>query len=159
MNLLKFGANSTMSAEERHFAIGKFLKDNALVVVNFTKIDGSERSMPCTLNSAHMPELAVNEHHKTRIFNPETMSVWCTDKQAWRSFKTMNVTSVESNDITTKSYTAQITDSEDGTGDAVLTFDPKMLESLGWLEGDTLSWKYNDDGSVVLSKVNVSIEP
>lgn len=37
-------------------------------------------------------------------------------------------------------------------GDLVLVFDPKMLEDLGWNEGDTIVWDIREDGIVALRK-------
>ena len=75
--------------------------------VEFTKLDGEVRVMPCTLREDIVPK-AVEPIHESNTDNPidfpkpkkekrhdpETMSVWCTDKQSWRSFKTMRVISV-----------------------------------------------------------------
>jgi predicted DNA-binding transcriptional regulator YafY len=41
-----------------------------------------------------MPARAVNEHHQTRLYKPETLSVFCLDKNEWRSFRVMNVTDI-----------------------------------------------------------------
>ena len=62
--------------------------------VTFTKVDGSVRTMPCTLRAEAMPQQAVNEHHQTRLYKPETLSVWCLDKSEWRAFRVANVTEV-----------------------------------------------------------------
>ena len=62
--------------------------------VTFTKINGEVRTMPCTLKPDAMPQMAVNESHQTRVYRPETLSVWCTDKGEWRSFRVANVTEV-----------------------------------------------------------------
>ena len=62
--------------------------------VTFTKVDGTVRTMPCTLRSAAMPVRAVNEHHQTRLYKPETLSAFCLDKNEWRSFRVMNVTDI-----------------------------------------------------------------
>jgi hypothetical protein len=50
--------------------------------------------MPCTLRAEAMPSAVLQEHHKTKIYKPETLSVFCTDKQEWRSFRVANVQSV-----------------------------------------------------------------
>ena len=63
--------------------------------VTFTKVDGSERVMPCTLRDDAMPARAVTEHHQTRVYKPELLTVWCLDKAEWRAFKVMNVTSAK----------------------------------------------------------------
>lgn len=82
------------TADERNGWLRSFLH-TGVFEITFTKVDGSVRSMPCTLKADAMPAPALNEHHKTRVYKPETLSVWCTDKQEWRSFRVMNVTSVK----------------------------------------------------------------
>ena len=68
--------------------------------VTFTKVDGSVRVMPCTLDPVIVPPapaprvLAEGEVPRVKKSNPDTLSVWCTDKNEWRSFKVANVTSV-----------------------------------------------------------------
>ena len=39
------------------------------------------------------------------------------------------------------------------TGDALLAFPPDLLEAAGWIEGDTLEWIDNKDGSWSIQKV------
>lgn len=63
--------------------------------VTFTKVDGSERTMPCTLMAAALPARDANKLHETRIYNPKTISAWCLDKNEWRSFRTANVTHIK----------------------------------------------------------------
>jgi hypothetical protein len=62
--------------------------------ITFTKIDGSVRTMPCTLRTEAMPLREANEFHTTRLYKPETLSVFCLDKNEWRSFRVANVTEV-----------------------------------------------------------------
>ena len=64
--------------------------------VTFTKKNGDERVMPCTLVFDHIPE----EHHpkgtgKGQHNSQETIAVWCMDKEAWRSFRVDSVKSFE----------------------------------------------------------------
>ena len=82
-----------MTADQRNHYLRSILKEDH--VITFTKVDGSERTMPCTLRTDAMPAKAVAEHHKTRAYNPEVLSVWCLDKSEWRSFKVMNVKKIE----------------------------------------------------------------
>jgi len=63
--------------------------------ITFTKVDGSTRIMPCTLRTSAMPKFEANEFHKTRPYNPDVLSVWCLDKNEWRSFRVMNVLSIK----------------------------------------------------------------
>lgn len=82
-----------MSADERNRLLRHILSEDH--EITFTKVDGSERVMPCTLRTSAMPQRAVTEHHQTRAYNPDALSVWCLDKGEWRSFKVMNVTSIK----------------------------------------------------------------
>lgn len=60
--------------------------------VTFTKVNGELRTMPCTLRTAAMPARVVTEEYQTtKLYKPETLSVWCLDKSEWRSFKVANV--------------------------------------------------------------------
>ena len=75
-------------------------------VVEFTKINGETRSMPCTLDPRIVtptPEpkvLAEGEVPKVKKENPNVMNVWCTDKKEWRSFRLANFISVKVKDET-----------------------------------------------------------
>jgi WYL_2, Sm-like SH3 beta-barrel fold len=62
--------------------------------VTFTKVDGSERTMRCTLNGFDDEPLTESVESDKKI-NQETLIVWDLDKEAWRSFRVQNVTNVE----------------------------------------------------------------
>ena len=63
--------------------------------VTFTKVDGEIRTMPCTLQPTLLPHNVVAvEGKKKKEPKLEVMSVFCTDKQQWRSFRVENVISV-----------------------------------------------------------------
>jgi hypothetical protein len=69
-------------------------------VVEFTKVNGEVRTMPCTLNELLIPPapikvLTEGEIPKVKKENPEVMSVWCLDKKEWRSFRIANVISAK----------------------------------------------------------------
>jgi hypothetical protein len=69
-------------------------------MVEFTKVNGEVRSMPCTLKAELIPPapvkvLAEGEVPKVKKENPEVMSVWCLDKKEWRSFRIVNVISAK----------------------------------------------------------------
>lgn len=81
------------------------LRDN-ICVVTFTKQDGTERVMRCTLKSEHLPKTPVTEvvsepnwgnvSPKTyRKINLQTVSVWDLDKSAWRCFKIDSVKQIK----------------------------------------------------------------
>ena len=63
--------------------------------VTFTKVDGSVRVMPCTLKEDILPAAVEKEGKRTKAPNEANISVWCTDKNEWRSFKVANVTEVK----------------------------------------------------------------
>ena len=77
--------------DQRNKTIKDLLRENHCEIT-FTKVDGSQRVMPCTLREGSYP---LVESKGTKKANPEVMSVFCTDKQEWRSFKIMNVTQLK----------------------------------------------------------------
>lgn len=81
-----------LTADQRNTWLRQALEND--LSVTFTKVDGEERTMSCTLRTDALPVQEVNESRKTRLYKPETLSVWCLDKNQWRSFRVMNVTSV-----------------------------------------------------------------
>ena len=72
--------------------IRDLLKNN-ICEVTFTKINGEQRVMPCTLLESEVPKITTASE-KSKV-NEETLSVWCLDKKQWRSFRVANVTNVE----------------------------------------------------------------
>jgi hypothetical protein len=76
------------------------LKTN-VCAVTFTKVNGEVRVMPCTLREDLVPKyerkkpvVESKETIKVKETSP-TLSVWCTDKGAWRSFRVDSVTNLE----------------------------------------------------------------
>ena len=65
--------------------------------VTFNKVNGEQRVMPCTLKEDLLPAATqkdvVSETAKER--KGDAISVWCTDAQAWRSFKLANFISIK----------------------------------------------------------------
>jgi len=70
------------------------LLHNGVYEITFTKVNGESRTMPCTLDSSLLPPQPLKEFHETRLYKPETLSVWCVDKSEWRSFRVANVTRI-----------------------------------------------------------------
>ena len=73
-------------------------------VVEFTKVDGTVRSMPCTLSDALIPPtlpkaLAEGEVAKVKKSNPDVFSVWCLENKEWRSFRFANLISAKAKDV------------------------------------------------------------
>lgn len=65
--------------------------------VTFTKVNGEVRTMPCTLKESAIPTRPVDIASKSsekRLRTLDVLSVWCLDKQEWRSFKVANVREV-----------------------------------------------------------------
>jgi len=78
-------------------------------IVEFTKVNGEIRSMPCTLKAEFIPDPVPAPHFtntdnpidfpKVKKENPNVMSVWCLDKKEWRSFRIANVISAKVKDV------------------------------------------------------------
>jgi hypothetical protein len=58
---------------------------NSIYVVTFTKANGEERRMRCTLKS-NMIQETTKATTRTKTANPNVVAVWDLEKQAWRSF-------------------------------------------------------------------------
>jgi hypothetical protein len=86
--------NPDLDIQERHRDIQDLLWKHQCEVT-FTKVDGSVRTMPCTLMASALPARDASKLHETRLYKPETLSVWCLDKSEWRSFRTANVTHIK----------------------------------------------------------------
>jgi len=68
--------------------IHTLLKSN-VVEVKFTKVDGTERVMNCTLKPSLIPEEAKPKTDKHGA--EHVLPVWDVDKEDWRSFRVDNV--------------------------------------------------------------------
>jgi hypothetical protein len=64
------------------------------VTVTFTKLDGSEREMVCTLSESQIP---VQNHPKTaaKAKNDQVLAVFDVKNQGWRSFRWDSITKIE----------------------------------------------------------------
>lgn len=70
---------------ERDEAISD-LKSHICKVV-FTKKDGSERTLVCTLREQFLPKPGDYEPDEDRKVNQDVINAWDLDKLAWRSFR------------------------------------------------------------------------
>jgi hypothetical protein len=68
--------------------IQSLLKTNVCKVV-FEKLDGSERTMICTLKEDLLPTVVESKTNKTP--NEKVMPVWDIEAQSWRSFRVDSV--------------------------------------------------------------------
>jgi len=80
--------------EKRNYLIEKLA--NGIHTVTFTKVNGEKRTMPCTLSSNLLPPVPIKEDtaKKERKVNTDTLRVFCTDKNEWRSFRIDSVISI-----------------------------------------------------------------
>jgi hypothetical protein len=69
------------------------LKKETVYVV-FTKTDGTERKMKCTLNPEVLPKQEVKEDKKTKAVNTSVLPVYDLEVKAWRSFKITSIKKV-----------------------------------------------------------------
>jgi hypothetical protein len=61
---------------------------NGICVVTFTKKNGEERVMSCTLDEEFLPaQIDLEEVVQKKVPNPDALAVWDTDIGAWRSFR------------------------------------------------------------------------
>jgi len=97
--------NITPRGETRNF-FGKNLRrdlteflHNEIIEVMFTKKDGTERKMLCTLQS-HLLDQSYESYDDTKppkIINEEVMRVFDTEAQSWRSFLLANIKYIKTN--------------------------------------------------------------
>lgn len=65
------------------------------VTVTFTKKDGTERVMKCTLDPKELPPQLVNESKSERKKSDNTIAVYDLEAKGWRSFTIKSVKRVE----------------------------------------------------------------
>lgn len=74
---------------------------NNVVTVTFEKVDGTERTMKCTLIPEYLPNTVDNNKQllteNARKENPSNLSVWDVETNSWRSFRYESVKSVQLN--------------------------------------------------------------
>lgn len=76
----------------------KDLSEGVLEVV-FDKVDGSQRTLRCTLRPDLLPKIFNGEKEEFSSFhkeNPEVIAVWGIHENNWRSFRVENVRYVQS---------------------------------------------------------------
>jgi WYL_2, Sm-like SH3 beta-barrel fold len=62
--------------------------------VTFTKVDGSERVMDCTLKESSLP-VRESKETSTKKENLGVISAFCLDLNSWRSFRVAGVSRIE----------------------------------------------------------------
>lgn len=70
----------------------------------FTKVDGTERKMRCTLKSDELPavESQEGESKAPRKSNPDVFAVFDLDNRGWRSFRWDNLQTVNGETVGTQ---------------------------------------------------------
>lgn len=64
-----------------------------VVQITFTKKDGTERVMECTLKEDMLPpQVDIEEAIQKKKPNPDVLAVWDVEKEGWRSFRWDSVT-------------------------------------------------------------------
>ena len=58
-----------------------------IIGVKFTKADGTERTMKCTLLEGYIKPYERKTEDKERVVNDDIISVWDIEKDAWRAFR------------------------------------------------------------------------
>ena len=72
-----------------------------IVTVVFTKVNGEQRTMRCSLQPSHLPEVAswdyiVNGHTPVKdLAEQDALAVWDIDVGDWRSFRFDSIISAE----------------------------------------------------------------
>lgn len=83
-----------LQAQDRYIELRNKLREHDCEVT-FTKVDGTIRTMPCTLRADVLPVQDTTKVTEAKEPNYNTISVWCLDKKEWRSFRVANVKEVK----------------------------------------------------------------
>lgn len=64
--------------------------------ITFTKVNGEQRVMPCTLKEDLLPARNQKDlsFETPKEIKTDVVSVWCVDANGWRSFKLSNFISI-----------------------------------------------------------------
>jgi hypothetical protein len=65
------------------------------VTVTFTKKDGTERVMHCTLDPTKLPPQPIKENVKERKENLDILSVYDLEANGWRSFTVKSIKNIK----------------------------------------------------------------
>lgn len=85
------------------YELKQVLQDNVMSVI-FTKVDGTERTMNCTLIPEYVPQKPVVEGQQLlteslpRAESPDTLAVWDVDAKGWRSFRLDSIKAVKTHE-------------------------------------------------------------
>lgn len=63
--------------------------------ITFTKTDGTQRVLRCTLQESALPLVDVSKVATVKKQNDEALAVWDLDNAGWRSFRFDSIISVQ----------------------------------------------------------------
>ena len=89
-------SGSTKGIPTRDELMEQLRKD--VLVVTFKKLDGDERTMPCTLITSFLPPAKKDDpmtQKKVREVSDKVCAVWAVESKGFRSFRYDRVTKVE----------------------------------------------------------------
>lgn len=74
--------------------LSEVLKDGVCEVI-FTKVNGVERTMRCTLRDSYIPTVSEDKsaHSKVKAKSSDVYVVWSIEDKDWRSFRKDSVIS------------------------------------------------------------------
>jgi len=104
MNIIFDVLYDPLTIDEKRKLLKEVLQQGE-VVVDFRKVNGDLRTMPCTLAPDLLPIPSVKvvdeskPARKVPAENPDVIRVFCTDKQEWRSFRIDSVISIATIDL------------------------------------------------------------
>ena len=75
-----------------------------VATVSFTKLDGTERTMRCTLKDDFLPEQYRGKLFRSLTEGENTLRVYDLDLSEWRSFRIDSVVGVRYNTPTTQNF-------------------------------------------------------
>lgn len=109
MNTIRYATGAIWSNEDflnfKTWLKSELIANDTPVVVVFTKKDGTERKMRCTLNSRLLPKVEVIESDFKKLStrnisrSDSAQRVYDLDIMQWRSFSWNSVKYVEYNDM------------------------------------------------------------
>lgn len=85
--------NPAVNPSDLRKFLSSLLKEEQAVKVTFTKSDGTEREMRCTLRE-DLIQSTEKKTERSKKENTDVMSVWDLEKSAWRSFRLDSVKSI-----------------------------------------------------------------
>lgn len=95
IEMIEFGTLPEFNTFEKRSMLNELLQSN-ICLVKFTKIDGSERQMVCTLKNDLLPIKLTEFTSKKRLSEEAgVLPVYSLENKGWRSFKIDNVISIE----------------------------------------------------------------